>query len=311
MARLTNLVDADISAISKTYGLEITRYQPITGGEENSSFLLKTRSQDYVLTFYEKRSFVEVENVALLLSHLAGHGFHTNRVLRTTRGSYVSEIQGKQFIIKTWIPGNTLRDKSQEDYRSIGKVIAQLHEIPAPVFLPREHRYGLRVMPNSLDHKVDLEYEAWLADKIAYIQDNIPADLPQALIHCDLADDNIIYHNRQFEAIIDFGDAIHYHRVYDLGSVLFGACMVNGELDMRHAADVLNSYQMHLTMELSEQAAIQFFAVYAGAAISAWHYLHTYLGKPAELRDDKYKSAAKRTDQIFQLNPVDFNSILD
>lgn len=311
MARLTNLVDADISAISKTYGLEITRYQPITGGEENSSFLLKTRDHDCVLTFFEKRTFAEVENVASLLSHLAEHGFHTNRVLPTSRGSYVSDIQGKPFILKTWIPGDTLRDTPQEDYRSIGQAIAQLHDIPVPAFLPREHRYGLKVMPDSLDHKVDLEYEAWLADKIAYIQDNIPADLPQALIHCDLFDDNIIYLNGRFEAIIDFGDASHYHRVYDLGSVLFGACMVNGELDMRQAADVVNGYQMRLTLEPSEQAAIQFFAIYDGAAISAWHYLHTYLGKPAELRGDKYQSAAMRTDHIFQLNPSDFDSLLN
>ena len=311
MANLTNLVDADIAAISDLYGLEITRCQPISGGEENSSFLVKTRSQDYVLTFYEKRTFAEVENVASLLSHLAEHGFHTNRVLPTSRGSYVSDIQGKPFILKTWILGDTLRDTPQEDYRSIGQAIAQLHDIPAPVFLPREHRYGLKVMPDSLDHKVDLEYEAWLADKIAYIQDNIPADLPQALIHCDLFDDNIIYLNGRFEAIIDFGDACHYTRAYDLGSVLFGACMVNGELNMQRASEVVNGYQMRLALEPSEQAAIQFFAIYDGAAISAWHYLHTYLGKPAELRGDKYQSAAMRTDHIFQLNPSDFDSLLN
>ena len=79
MARLTNLVDADITAISDIYGLEITRCQPIAGGAENSSFLLNARGQDYVLTFYETRSFAKVEKVALLLKHLAEHGYHTNR----------------------------------------------------------------------------------------------------------------------------------------------------------------------------------------------------------------------------------------
>ena len=311
MARFTNLVEADITAISDIYGLEITRCQPIAGGAENSSFLINTRSHDYVLTFYEKRSFAEVENMALLLDHLAGYGYHTNRVLPAARGSYVSEIQGKPFIMKTWIPGDTLRDTPQGDYRSIGKAIAQLHDIPAPVFLPREHRYGLRVMPDSLDHKVDLEYEAWLADKIAYLQDSFPAGLPQSFIHGDLFDDNIIYHKGQFEAIIDFGDASHYYRVYDLGSVLLGACMVNGDLDITRASDVVKGYQMRLTLEPGEQGAIQFFAVYAGAAISAWHYRHTYLQMPPEIRMERYKSTAMLTDYIFQLNPAEFDSILD
>lgn len=310
MARLTNLVDADISAISDIYGLEIIRYQPISGGDENSSFLLTAGGQDYVLIFYEKRSFGEVEKVVQLLNHLAGHGYYTNRVLPTSLSSDVSEIRGKPFIIKTWIPGNTLRDTSQGDYRSIGKAIAQLHDIPAPVFLPREHRYGLRVMPDSLDHKVDLEFEAWLADKIDFLKDNFPAGLPQSFIHGDLFDDNIIYHNGQFEAIIDFSDASHYHRVYDLGSVLFGACMVNGNLDFTRAADVVNGYQRQLTLVSDERDAIQFFAVYAGAAISAWHYLHSYLRKPHENRVSKYKAAADRTEHIFGLNPSDFEALL-
>jgi homoserine kinase type II len=310
MARHTNLIDADISAISKTYGLEITRCQPITGGEENSSFLLKTRSQDYVLTFYEKRSSAEVEQVVQLLNHLAGYGYHTNRVLPTSRGSYVSKIQGKPFIIKTWIPGNTLRDKSQEDYRSIGQAIAQLHDIRAPAFLSRELRYGLRVMPDALDHKVDLEYEAWLADKIGFLKGNFPNGLPQSLIHGDLFDDNIIYHNGDFEAIIDFADASHYHRVYDLGCILFGACMVDGRLNVARAADVLGGYQSRLRLEPEECEAVQFFAVYAGAAISAWHYLHTYLNMPLETRLGKYKLAAARTEYLYNLKPLDFDSLL-
>ena len=311
MANLTNLVDADISTISDLYGLEITRYQPIPGGDENSSFLLSGEGQDYVLTFYEKRLMSGVEIQVLLLKHLAVHGYHTNRVLPTSDNRFVPDFQGKPMILKTWIPGETLRDTEQSDYRSIGKAIAQLHEIPTPVYLPREHRYGLRVMPDSLDHKGDLEYEAWLADKIDFLKDSFPVGLPQSIIHGDLFDDNIIYHKGQFEAIIDFGDACHYTRAYDLGSVLFGACMVNGDLDFTRAADVVNGYQTRMGLEPGEQAAIQFFAIYAGAAISAWHYLHNYLRKPHEDRVSKYKSAALRTDHIFQLNPADFDSLLN
>jgi Ser/Thr protein kinase RdoA (MazF antagonist) len=125
-----------------------------------------------------------------------------------------------------------------------------------------------------------------------------------------LFDDNIIYNEEQFEAIIDFGDACHYTRAFDLGSVLFGACMADGRLDVTRAAEVMGGYQGQLKLESKERDAVQYFSVYAGAAISAWHYLHTYIRKPLENRLDKYKLAADRTDQLYNLPPEVFDSLL-
>jgi len=311
MTRLTNLDDADIAEISGIYDLELNRYQPIHGGDENSSFLLKGSCQDYVLTFYEKRSLTGVEQVVHLLRHLAANGFHTNRVLATTAGSYVPYIQGKPMILKNWIPGKTLRDSVQSDFRSIGRAIGELHQIPAPPFLRSEHPYGLNSMADACGHGDDLEYETWLVKKIAYLQKNFPDDLPQSFIHGDLCDDNIIYYQGRFQAIIDFGDACHYPRAYDIGSALFGACIVDGRLNVERAAGVLDGYQGLLRLVSEERKAVQFFAVYAGAAISAWHYLHTYLKKPLNARLDKYKQAATRAEQLFNLAPSVFDSLLN
>jgi homoserine kinase type II len=200
---------------------------------------------------------------------LAEHAYFTNQIIYTVDGRPVLYYRGKSIILKTWIPGDTLRDKKQEDYRPIGKAIAELHQIPAPDFLPKVHSFGLRYMPEALGQGVDGEFEAWLADKINYLQDHFPAHLPRALIHSDLFDDNIIYHQGRFQAIIDFGDACYYYRAYDLGSVLFSACMENGKLDFVQARGVITGYQEICELEAGERAAIQFSSVYAGAAISA------------------------------------------
>ena len=311
MARLTTLTDPDIDSIAEIYQIEINHYQPIHGGDENSSFLLKGADQDHVLTFYEKRSIMGVEQVSHLLRHLEANDFHTNRVLATKAGSYVPYFREKPMLLKTWIPGVTLRDSVQSDFRSIGRAIADLHQIPAPPSLRREHPYGLNSMVDACGLGNDLEYETWLAEKVAYLHDNIPLDLPRALIHGDLFDDNIIYFQGRFQALIDFGDACHYIRAYDLGSVLFGACMVDGRLDIDRAADVMDGYQGRLGIESGERESLQFFAIYAGTAISAWHYVHTHVGKPAGSRLDKYKHAAARTDQLFNLAPSLFNLLLN
>ena len=311
MVNHTHLTESDIAAIAANYLLEISHFQPINGGDENSSFLLNAHQGDYVLTFCEKKSFTEVEHMALLLDHLAAHAYFTNQVIPAQDGSFVSFYQDKPVILKKWIHGETLRDTKQKDYRSIGRAIAELHKIPAPKFLPRDHPYGLRSMRTSLDHQVDLEYENWLVDILSYLQGDYPAGLPRALIHGDLFDDNIIYQQGAFQAIIDFGDACNYYRVYDLGSVLFGACMEDGKLAYERAREVLRGYQEVSALQTDERVTVQFFAVYAGAAISAWHYLNSFIRRPVDSRNDKYKLAARRTMNIFHIDRSEFNSLLD
>jgi homoserine kinase type II len=225
MARYTQLTDRDAYAIADAYGLKIIRWQPIAGGYENSSFLLNADQGDYVLTFYEKKSIAGAEYNVQLLNHLAEHGYQTNKVVNTIDGNLISAYRGKPLVLKTWIPGATLRDTVQADYRSIGRAVAKLHNIPAPDFLSQEHPYGLRSMPASLGHQGDHEFEDWLEAKLGYILSNFPAGLTKTLIHSDLFDDNIIFHRGQFQAIIDFGEACFHPRAYDLGSVLNGACM--------------------------------------------------------------------------------------
>jgi hypothetical protein len=81
-------------------------------------------------------------------------------------------------------------------------------------------------------------------------------------------------------------------------------------LEIDRARGVLEGYQSQLKLESEERDAVQFFSVYAGAAISAWHYLHTYVRKPIETRLDKYKLAAARTDHLFKLPTEIFDSLL-
>jgi len=311
MAKHTILTDVDITAITKIYGLEINRFEPIDGGDANSSFLLNSLKSDYVLTVYEKKTLAEVDRMALTLKHLAEYQYYTNQVISTPDGRCVVEYHNKPIILKKWIPGDTLRDTDQKDYRSIGEAIAKLHQIPAPHLIPIEHPYGLVHMLKALGHGFDLEFETWLTDKINYLHDYFPRDLPKAFIHGDLFDDNLIYHKGQFQAIIDFEDACYYYKAYDLGSVLFGSCMENNQLDINKARDMIRGYREIGKLEESESSAIQFFVIYAGAAISAWHYINNNIRRPDEAKKDKHKQASKPTEQIFQIPQLEFNSILD
>lgn len=89
-------------------------------------------------------------------------------------------------MLKTWIPGKTLRDSAQIDSRSIGMAIPDLHQMPAPPSMRSEHPYGLNSMADSCGYKADLEYATWLAKKVAYLQENLPGDLPQSINQDDI-----------------------------------------------------------------------------------------------------------------------------
>jgi Ser/Thr protein kinase RdoA (MazF antagonist) len=130
------------------------------------------------------------------------------------------------------------------------------------------------------------------------------------MIRGDMFDDNIIYHQGRLQAIIDFGDTCYYPRAYDLGSVLFGAWMRDGALNLEQSREVLKGYQEIITLNPEERSKVQFFAVFAGAAISALHYLNTYIRQPDGSKQNEYKFDAQRTEHIFHLPQATFNKIL-
>jgi hypothetical protein len=87
--------------------------------------------------------------------------------------------------------------------------------------------------------------------------------------------------------------------------------MENGQLVFDKARDVIRGYREIGKLEESERSAIWFFTIYAGAAISAWHYINNNIRGPDEAKKDKHKQASKRTDQIFQIPQPEIYTVLD
>jgi Ser/Thr protein kinase RdoA (MazF antagonist) len=125
-----------------------------------------------------------------------------------------------------------------------------------------------------------------------------------------LFDDNVLYHNEQFQAIIDFEDACYYDRAYDIGSALFGTCITDETLDFDKAGRLVEGYQEISNLEEVEMASIQFFTVYAGTAISAWRYQTYNLRKPNPAKQNRHMQAVRRMDRIRQIPGERFRELL-
>ncbi len=87
MARYAQLQKKDIREIAGNYDLTLINYEPIEGGAGNSSYLLRTRQGNYVLTVFDDKAPAYVVRMGQLLLLLAEYEFPTTPLLPPTRAA--------------------------------------------------------------------------------------------------------------------------------------------------------------------------------------------------------------------------------
>jgi homoserine kinase type II len=304
MAKYTQLGLHEIRSLAQRYKLEITDYSVIEGGAANSSFFLNANGNEYVLTIADDKSVENVNILVGLLDYLAENGFPTSRVVVSGEGEKITLFRGKAVIVKEYIPGVTKRKISKDGLFSLGSILARLHQIPAPDFIPQTHSYGVELFPNAVGLNFDAEFEDSLTQMGDHFKSEIPRGLPRGLIHADVFWDNVIYLNGGFQALIDFEDACNYFKVYDLASALFGSCVKGGKLNLDKASQIIKGYEQVRVLEADERRALQISTVYAGVAISFWRYMKYNLYNPTEENKNLHKKTAEIADRIHAI-PAD------
>jgi homoserine kinase type II len=131
--------------------------------------------------------------------------------------------------------------------------MARLHAIPAPSYLPQSFPYGRSHFAEVTDSTLRHAYVDWLSEKTSYLHKSIPQHLPMALIHGDVFFDNVIVKGDQLMAIIDFEEACHYYRGFDLGMAIVGACRDRQGISFEQAGWLILGYQKKTTLQSIEQ----------------------------------------------------------
>lgn len=269
----------EISAIADEYPLTEVVAEPFEGGA-NSSYLLRSREGRYVLTVFDEKSLAEVENVGRLLQLLADQGFSTTCLLPTKDGAIATEFQDKPVMVKEYIDGRVTKDLDVKMVSQVGAALARLHEIPAPDYLPDEHSYGLQSFSQVTSRGIDLEYEAWLSEQLAYLEQSIPSDLPKGLIHADLFYDNVLFEGETLKAVIDFEEACHYYKMFDVGMAIVGLCADGETIDLDRARALVAGYQTVQRMTDEDRETVQIFVAYAATATSFWRFRRFNIDTP-------------------------------
>jgi homoserine kinase type II len=304
MAQYTIINDADLKVILKRYGIEnIQSYKLLSGGSENTNFVVKTPSKSFVLTICEQKSPQDAENLALLLNDLKLQGFSTSKLVETLEGAFTTQWNDKPVILKEFIEGVIIQDFSDNLLLYLGKELAKLHQVTVPDYVPKTLNYGSIDRFDEVQlYAADSPFYAWLKKTQLYIENYISSDLPKALIHSDLFYSNIIVsEDREVATIMDFEEACCYYRVFDIGMVIVGTCSEGGAINQRKAKCLLEGYQQENKLLEIELKSLKAFTVYAATTTAFWrHQNFNYIHVDATMKNH-YVEMKNLADSIMKL----------
>ncbi len=299
MALHARLDRSAVEGVARRFGIgDITAFSVMDGGHENTSYCVETSSGRYVLTLSDQKSLRHVTNLANLLVYLTDRGIRTSRVIVPPKEPIVILHDERPVMLKRYVDGDVTADLTGNLLVQLGEEMARLHEIPAPSYLPQLFPYGRSHFPEVTNSNLGHAFVDWLSEKNSYLQKRIPQHLPMVLIHGDVFFDNIIVQRDQLVAIIDFEEACHYYRSFDLGMVIVGACRDRKGISFEKAGQFIRAYRKETSLQSIERETLKTFAVYAAVATSFWRFRQYHLRRPEPRFYDKHVEMQTLADTI-------------
>ena len=312
MAHYARLDMTAVEGLARRFGIEdVIAFSVMDGGRENTSFCVETNSGKYVLTLCDQKSLERATNLANLLVYLTDQGIRTSQFVVPPKERIVLMHDEKPVMMKRYVDGDVRSNLPGDLLVQLGEELARLHEIPAPSYVPQAFPYGRGHFHEVTNSKLGHEYIDWLSEKINYLQKRIPQDLPMALIHGDVFFDNIIVQGDQLAAIIDFEEACHYYRSFDLGMVIVGACRDRHGISFEKAGQFVRGYLKQTTLQSNERESLKAFAVYAAVSTSFWRFRQYHLIRPDPQFHDKHVEMQALADTISEHPDSSFTELFE
>jgi homoserine kinase type II len=298
MEQYTRLDVQEITQVMAQFNIDqISSSSLLSGGSENTNYLIKSEGGLYVLSICEQKTPKQARELAELLVHLRESGFNTSRVLLTSNQEYAIIWKGKPIIVKEFIQGKIIMDLSLNLLKLLGKELGKLHQVDAPKYIPLQLNYGKEEFANVKKYAANSKFDEWLSQVLDYMSPYFELNLPRALVHSDVFWDNVIIsEDEKAVTIMDFEEAAHYYRVFDIGMAVIGTCAEGEIINLEKAKYLLEGYQTEITLLDDEINSLKAFTIYAGAAMTLWRHQNFNYVKPDPKMFDHYKGLKILTD---------------
>lgn len=236
MAVFTPVSDDICRVFLKQYDIgEFVSLAGIMQGVENSNFHLKTTTNRYVLTLFEKR--VHQEDLPFFLdvmSGMAASGIPCPEPIMGTDGNILHQCAGRPAIIISFLSGADLKPTqiTPEHCRSLGCTLAKMHKSGAALknmARPNDLSIsGWRALAGKTGNRLD-EIKPGLAEAthklLQELSQSWPDKLNSGVVHADLFPDNVFFDsNGKVSGVIDFYFSCTDSFLYDYAIVQNAWC---------------------------------------------------------------------------------------
>lgn len=307
MAQLTVLTRQDVEHILDRYEIgSLVNFTALDGGLANSSVRLETESGHYVLSVCDEKEMAEISLLCNVLGYLEKHDFPTTRAVATRDGSYCIDYRGKPLYLKGYIDGRVIEQLGPDQLFEVGAVLARLHDIPPYPGLPQHFSYGLECFDELRGNVVAASYYQWLSECRERVEAARNVSLPRGFVHGDLFFDNMVFADGRLVALLDFEEACHYYRIFDIGMTAVGCCAPGGSFSVDMTRALIDGYQSIRKLEAEERRLLQLHVEYGAAATSFWRYRQYNIRNPDPAMRDHYLGMVEIARQVNGLDGDQF-----
>jgi homoserine kinase type II len=274
MAVYTEVTDDALRAFLAAYDIgEVVAFRGIAEGVENSNYMLRTTTGDFILTLYEKRvDPADLPWFLGLMEHLAAQGVTCPQPVQAQDGSALRMLAGRHAAITTFLPGVWPRRPQLAHCAPLGEALARLHaagESYAPRRVNALGPSGWRPLLERSFSRAD-EVAPDLGAELSLVLDRLlrdwPHGLPEGQIHADLFPDNVFFLDHQISGLIDFYFAATDLLAYDLAICLNAWCFEpDGAFNVTRGRALISGYQAVRPLTEAEARAMPILA--QGAAL--------------------------------------------
>ncbi len=294
MGVFTRLGDVELRDIAEAFGLgTVSAYEEIAAGTINSNYGVVTDRGRWFARVNEGKAEVDVAWEARLVGELAAGGVVTPSPVAARDGrpyAPLRDARGKWVSVFPWRAGHHLAaaEVTPEAAAELGGALASLHLVG--LALPAAWRRG-----SIYDHdhligrytRVASSVDPVLARAIEILGEELAvasearatrARATQGIIHGDLFRDNVLWHNGQLVAILDFEQASGGSLAYDLAVCINDWCWTDRpHFDL--IAALLRGYESRRPLASGERDALPIEVRAAAARFTITRITDVYLAR--------------------------------
>lgn len=282
MAVYTVVREDEVRTLVARLGLgELTAFEGIKAGIENSNWFVDTTTGRFVLTVFERLQADQLPYYLGLMQHLAARGIPVPDPQADAEGRLQFTLQGKPAALLTRLPGSHRLAPDEHHARQVGAMLARLHLAGADCAWHQAHLRGLAWWTETVPVVrpfLDADRAALLDSELAFQQHLASsADgraLPVGAIHADLFRDNVMFEDGRLTGFFDFYFAGNDSFLFDLAVCLNDWCIVHAAdgTDGRHrpelARAMLDAYQAVRPLSAAERQLLP--AMLRAGALRFW-----------------------------------------